>query len=55
VRFGEGGGMLNEQPVARVPFHIIEARLIMGKFPMSGKCNNYRQRSSTCSIYGANG
>jgi hypothetical protein len=33
--------MLNQQPVARVRLHIIEARLIMEKFPMSGKRNNY--------------
>jgi hypothetical protein len=33
--------MLNQQPVTRVRFHIIEARLIMEKFSMSGKRNNY--------------
>jgi hypothetical protein len=40
LRFGEGG-VLNQQPVTRVRFHIIEARLIMEKFSMSGKRNNY--------------
>ena len=33
--------MLNQQPVVRVRFHIIEARPIMEKFPISGKRNNY--------------
>ena len=40
LRFGEEG-MLHQQPVARIRFHIIEASPIMEKFPMSSKRNNY--------------
>jgi NTE family protein len=40
LRFGEGG-MLHQQPVALIRFHIIEASPIMERFPMSSKRNNY--------------
>jgi NTE family protein len=40
LRFGEGG-MLHQQPLARIRFHIVEASPIMEKFPMSSKRNNY--------------
>ena len=49
MRFGEGG-MLNQQPVTRVRFHIIEARLIMEKFSTSGKRNNYPPTLEYCAI-----
>jgi hypothetical protein len=34
-------GLLPQQPLGQLPFHVIEASPLMEKFPMSSKRNNY--------------